>query len=193
MKGLIIFLLLFTNAAFAFNARTCAQNVWMKKGWFREYSVKYSSIEFISSKTSTEEGSTKTSSASSTESSSMSSDPGVTTGQTESTSQWSSSQGDCALWATNSKWLRREFYIAENLGSIRKNASQGQGEYLDVLVYLSGCPASHAKRLSQELHDKYKKVFNESRPAWDFSSSVDTLIEGNKELSKACDNFPVES
>lgn len=189
---LLIFLLLATSPAMAFQARPCAEKVWLKKGLFRKYDVKYSTIEFISFKTSTDEGSMKASSASSTQGSTMSLDPGITTGQSESSTQFSSTYGDCSIWANNDQWLRRESYVAENMGSLRNDAARGEGEYLDSFMFLSGCPATSKSQFSKLLHENYSVLFN-SDEDWGFASDVDVLVKHDSGLSAACNGFPTST
>lgn len=189
MRWLILASLFLSAPAFGFNARQCAQNVWMKKGLFRQYDVKYSTIEFISFKTSSDEGSMKVSSASSTQGSTMASDPGISTGQTQSYTQFSSSFGDCSMWASDDRWMKREFYVAENIGHLRADIAKGDGEYLDSLAYLSGCSASAKARFAAILHNNYSSLFS-SENYWGLASDVDGLMQNDGTLSKECNVFP---
>lgn len=193
MRLLLATILLFSApSVMAFQARSCAEKVWMKKGLFRQYEVKYSSIEFISFKTSSEEGSMKVSSASSTQNSTMSLDPGITTGQTQSATQFSSTYGDCSIWASNDRWMRREFYIAENMGNIRSDVAKGDGEYLDTFLFLTGCPAEAKGQFSNLLHRQYSSLFN-NEEYWGLGSDVDQLMQQDAVLRSTCNVFPTNA
>jgi len=175
-----------STSAFAYRAQECAQKVWMKRGFFREYDVKYSRVELISLKTSSDEGSFKVSTASSLQESTMFVDPGITTGEFEASTQFSSSYGDCALWLANKRWMRREHYISENLGSLRKDIAKGRGERLDVLAYLSGCSSASLPQFSNRLQSRYDSLFHTSAKDWELSFKIDRVIAADAMLSSSC-------
>lgn len=190
MNFLILSALLILSApAFSFQPRPCAEKVWLKKGMFKKYDVNYTSIEFISFRTSSEEGSIKVSSASSTQNSTMSVDPGISTGQTESTTQFSSTYGDCSIWASNQKWLRREHYVAENSDRLKVDIAKGEGEYLETLMHLSGCPSDQKVTFSRTVQSHYGELFKTSE-YWGLGSDIDLLLQNNPELRTACKVFP---
>ena len=122
----------------------------------------------------------------------MSLDPGITTGQTESSTQFSSTYGDCSIWADNNRWQRRESYVAENIGSLRRDAARGDGEYLDTFMYLTGCPSTARVGFANLLHANYQNLFK-SDEEWGLSSDVDVLLQRDGGLSAACHGFPTNS
>jgi hypothetical protein len=188
MKKIVLLgaVFLLSSQAYAFNARKCAQKVWLKMGWWRTYDVKYTSIEFISLRTSTQEGTTKTTSRGSTQDTTMLTDPGITTGTLISTSQFSSSYGECALWAANLKWLKREKYIAENYNKLKLDSARGAGEYADSLLYLSGCSANVKSDFNKLLKNNFNVLFKDQKEAWSTSSKIDNLVKKNALLARSC-------
>ena len=188
--GLVLFSLILSAPAFAYHDTDCAAKVWMDMGLFRKYDIKYSTMDFITLRTSSEENFLKVSTKSYTQESTMSLDPGVsTTGRSVSSTQYSSSFGPCAMWANNEHWMQRETYVAENLGSIRTDVAKGKGEYIESIAYMSGCPASSKESFARLLHEHYDKLFSNSE-GWRFSSEVDQLLSTDSGLRDVCADLP---
>jgi hypothetical protein len=189
VRALLLVCLFCATPAFAFHDTACAEKVWLAKGLFRKYELKYSTVDYISCKASTDESSIEVSTKSTLQNSTASLDPGITTGQAISTTQYSLSFGDCSGWADNQNWVKRETYVAENMGQIRKDVALGNGEYIETIAYLSGCPASAKESFAKLLHNHYDSLFRNSE-GWRFGSDVDALLREDSGLKHLCELYP---
>lgn len=176
--------LLFTADAFAYHPSQCWKT-YTKSAMLGKYEYKYSSWDFISSKTSTEEGFSQVSSMSMTQHSRLSVDPGVTTtGASQSQTEFTSSKGDCSVWA--GLLMRREKFIAANLPAIKREIAYGDGEMLRSLVYLSGCSEATSKTVMMRLQASFQALDAVDNVSSAFSEAVDNVMARDAEISRAC-------
>lgn len=83
---------------------------------------------------------------------------GIGTGELISSTQFTSSFGECSLMGDREKEIERYFYI--NYNSIKTDASRGRGEFLDGLASLLSCNEEAGKRLSKYMQGDFEKIFN---------------------------------
>lgn len=88
--------------------------------------------------------------------------------------------------------MRREFYVAENIGNIRNDVARGDGEYLDAFLFLTGCPSAARERFSNILQSHYSSLFH-NEEYWGLGSDVDQLMQRDAELRSACNVFPTSA
>lgn len=167
--------------------KLCNEKVLYSKGLFKKYEMKYTAGEggTSTSKTSEKEGSLKVSANSSGQSVTSTFDPGVWIGSSTSTTQSSSSFGECSSIRNTSLWNQREEYIAENYLVLQNEISKGQGESIDVITFLSGCPPEVKIQFSNLMHENYNSLFDQKQ-GWEFSPEVDRLLDSHHVLDKAC-------
>ena len=167
------------DPAKCFNTRT-------SRAMLRKYNYKYVGPPGVSSRTSGQEGSSKVSSARSTQNVTMISDPGVSTGESTSSTEFSSSYGDCDYFGLNQRQIQREAFIAENLPELKRDIARGRGERLDILAYYSACNASATGQLAGALRSNYADLQGLGSGLGEFSSKIDTIIQRDPLLSRAC-------
>jgi hypothetical protein len=166
------------------NAYACLEQV-NKRGVLRKYHVKYQSP--MSTRTSSsQENFSKASSASSTQTSTRSIDPGITTGELQSLTEFSSSKGVCAKYLSENKsWLQRQIFVVENYPELRNDVARGGGEYLDTFQHLSRCHMVNRHVFSNALKSHYDALYRSDDPV-EFSLRVDSLIRGDSALASGC-------
>lgn len=150
---------------------------------YRKYDYKYAGPWWITCRTSGKESSFAVSSESSTEHSTMSLDPGVSTGDMTSSSQFSSSWGECAAWGKTKKQRERESFVAQNLDDLKRDVAFGRGETLDALAYYSDCDGGAQWRFAAALQDGYADLAGR---AGDFTVMVDSVIRRDAVLRAHC-------
>lgn len=74
-----------------------------------------------------------------------------------SSTQLTSSFGECSLMGDREKEIELYFYV--NYNSIKTDASRGKGEYLDGLMSLLSCNEEAGKRLSKYMQGDFEKIF----------------------------------
>lgn len=164
--------------------RDCLQQI-NNRGLLRTYHLKYD-YPFCTRTSSTNENFSKASSASSTEQSTASVDPGITTGNWESQTEYTSSKGKCGLfWSQNSSWWKRQVFVAENYPELRRDVARGDGEYLDALQHLSLCQGVSQRAFSSALKAAYRELY-QSDDLQTFSQQVDAVIRSHPSLATGC-------
>jgi hypothetical protein len=184
-KALLPVALLFSAAdALAFHPRECWKT-YVASHTFGPYEYKYSSWDWISSKTSTDEGFSKVSSMSSTQNTKMSVDPGITTtGASASHTEFFSSKGNCSVWAE--LHLRREALIAANLPALKRELAYGDGELARSLLRLSGCEPLLQERALARLQRGYATLDAADNVVTSFAGAVDEVLDGDAQLRDSC-------
>jgi hypothetical protein len=173
-----------SSPAFAYHSRECWKTV-VAPAKFGPYQYKYSTWDFISSKTSSEEGCSKVSSASSTQESTMAFDPGVTTtGASQSQTEFTSSKGNCDAWA--GLLNRREQFVAANLDGVKRDLAYGGGRLADSLAHLSGCDGALSARFAAAMQSHYAELSSVDNVSSPFTEAVDRIIDGDADLRAAC-------
>jgi len=79
-----------------------------------------------------------------------------------STSQFSSSTGDCAAIGYHSKENKKVFYVQNKL-ELQLNIAKGEGVYLTELNSIYGCKES--LNLNKDLKSNYINIYSSSRPS----------------------------
>ena len=167
--------------ASAFDADKCHKVT--NQGWWRKYNY----IPPTGFKTATEntkrDGYTSSTTKGTTENTTASSDPGVSTRQTQSDIQYISSYGDCAFFGSNELKKERATFVAINLDQIKKEAAAGTGSHLQTLAELSLCDQEGAAQFSTEMQRNLSKFIDA-----DAQKTTDTLnqIRTTMPLAKHC-------
>lgn len=82
---------------------------------------------------------------------------GIGTGELVSSSQFTSSFGECSLVGDRGKEIEMYFYV--NYNSIKIDASRGNGEFLKGLITLLSCNEEACRRLSKYIQGDFEKFF----------------------------------
>ena len=170
------FVLLASQAALA----TACGNMIYGNGKFRKY-------EYLNNTASenTKKHGSSTTSAATTEGSTASSDPGVTTGVSQSYQQSTSSKGECRLSNLFASTEDYNDYLAQNMHEIKNEMSLGQGGHLEILAAAFHCSAAGKAALSQVLQKNFERFVTYEPPqSKEFAASLKTVIEKN--LNPAC-------
>jgi hypothetical protein len=99
-----------------------------------------------------------------------------------STTSYFSSFGPCSMYASSMS-LRKAF-IENSRRPLQADAARGQGEYLNALAELSGCPSAKYFAFATLMHNKYDVVF--SSPDSTLSQKIDFAIQSEPSLSGSC-------
>jgi hypothetical protein len=156
------------------SATACGDFIY-KHGKFRKY-------EYMNNTASenTKKHGSSTTSAATTEGSTASSDPGVSTGVSESHQQSSSSKGECKL--SNLFASKEEFreYLAQNTYEIKHEISLGKGGHLEILAAAFSCTEKGNEALSKVLQ-KNIELFVDYEPSQsrEFADSLKLVVEKN--------------
>jgi hypothetical protein len=161
----------------------------INKGSFKEY--KYlGGGEGQSSATSQgtrHDGSTKASSQSSSEQSTGSFDPKVTTNNTVSSTQYSSSFGDCDSFALNTIRQERDNYIALNTDELKKEIAVGHGQFLSMLDDYTLCTDQALPELNEQLRQNFNGLIDQSSAT--MSKKIMSIIGSDSKLRETCDTI----
>jgi hypothetical protein len=177
--------LLYTAPLRAEDPQKCFQTR-TKRAMLRKYDYKYAGPPGVTSRTSGQEGSSKVSSERMTQHSTMSVDPGVTTGDSQSSTEFSSSYGDCNYYGLNDKQIRREGFIADNLPELKREIARGYGDHLDAFAYLSDCDDAAAGAFAAALKAGYPTLQAIDNIRSSFSIGVDAIVRKDADLSRHC-------
>ena len=181
--GSFAIVLLLTIVASSAHATKCGEYIYNKQGLLRKY--EYLPLDI--SESTKKHGSMSSSWGASTESSTASSDPGVTTGQWNSSSQAVSSYGDCKLpmpWASRVEFQR---YIAQNLNEIKREMALGKGGHLEMLATGFGCHGAGKdvfQKAAQRNLDKF--VDFTADQAGGFAASLDEMVTQDASIASLC-------
>lgn len=181
MKNLFIaFVFSILSTAAHADMYKCAQMVY-KDGWFRKYETLGNTWGANTKK----HGVVSSLAGSSVEKTTSSVDPGVTTGNNVSTTQYSSSWGECSMLDYHITRQMRDDYIDQNMGEIKRQIALGEGYHVDSLAYISGCKGIERANWSQTLQKGTGQFYDiQNGPA--FSRQIDTLINGSQDLKSNC-------
>ena len=159
---------------------SCAKMVY-KDGWLKTYEYKGNTWGANTKK----HGAVSSTVGSSTEQTTASFDPGVTTGGYMSSSQYSSSWGECSMLEYHITKQMREEYIDQNLQEIKKQVALGEGNHVDALAYLSGCKGIEKAQWKRELQGSMERLYDAKTGA-SFAGQVSGMIQQNADFSKQC-------
>jgi hypothetical protein len=171
--------LLQDSNAFA-DAYSCAKKVY-ENGWLRKYDYKGQTWGAGTKKS----GVTSSTIHLSTENVTSSVDPGVTTGQYMSSTEYSSSWGECSMVDMEIARQFRDDYIDQNLHEIKKQIAIGDGYHLESLATLSGCKGENGATWKRTLQSHTGELYD-VESGREFSDKLDTIIQHQQELNAVC-------
>ena len=109
-------------------------------------------------------------------------------GLTTSTFQVVSSSGDCSLFGQ--MYIKKRMFIAQNMDVIKEEAGLGNGESLETLAHLSGCPNGDFPQFSAIMKKNYLNIFNLNENHQvspdKIIQNIDKAIGVNSPLRKSC-------
>jgi hypothetical protein len=163
-------------------ATKCGQVVYNKHGMLRKYEV----LPLDLSESWKKHGISSTSGAT-TESSTASSDPGVSTGGSDSQTQSTFTKGDCKWWGIFSQLSNRDYqnYVEQNFNEINSQIAVGQGGHIEMLSLIVDCAptANLGQSLQKNMSQFVDLTENDSQV---FLERVRGVINTNSQLSKLC-------
>lgn len=160
------------------SATACGDFIYNKNGKFRKYEyMNNTGME------NTKKHGYSSTSAATTEGSTASTDPGVSTGVSQSHLQSTSTRGECkwgGLFASKEEYSD---YLAQNMYEIKNEMSLGQGGHLEILAAAFTCTKNDKKALSHILQKNFE-IFVEYEPnqSKEFADSLKLVIEKNPSL-----------
>ena len=174
---LIIFFLSLTAKADYYG---CYKMIY-KDGWFKTYEHKGNTWGANTQK----HGVLSSVAGSTTEGSTASLDPGVTTGQSSSSVQFSSSWGECSgVDILITKEMRND-YIEQNIVEIKKQIALGKGHHLASLAQVSGCKGTLSARWTSQLRF-HMSDFYDANTGKAFGQMLDEVIQQDQILRMNC-------
>ncbi len=189
MKIIVTVLLFMSSSlAFSYNDKKCFGMY--TKNALRKYDYKYLGPTSVTSDTTTKEGSTKVTTQNSTQGSTMAVDPTVFGKRFISSTQYSSSFGECAMFGFHDMEKERQYYIAVNTADIKRDIAFGKGTHIDALSKLSGCTAGSAGLLGSALKSKFSQIQDLENDSYKFSEVIHQTIIGHSKLKQRCLQFP---
>lgn len=103
-----------------------------------------------------------------------------------STTSYFSSIGPCSMYGEYEGGSRSAF-IEKAEPSLRIEAARGQGEYLNALATLTGCPTEYQSRVASVMHREFETVFaSPSSGGPDLTSRIDAALTADESLKAAC-------
>ena len=159
---------------------SCAKKVYAD-GWLKKYEYKGTTWHAATQKS----GPLSSTTGILVEDTTSSVDPGVSTGVVMSSSQYSSSWGECSMIDQMISKNMRDGYIEQNLPEIKQQVAMGQGYHLASLAVLSGCTGAQQATLGKELQSHVDELYDSKNgPA--FREKMDAIILNNSDLKSAC-------
>jgi hypothetical protein len=147
----ILFLTSFARADYY----SCAKMIY-KDGWLKTYEYKGNTWGANTKK----HGALTSTGGATIENTTSSVDPGVTTGEFMSSSQYSSSWGECSAVDQLISRKMREDYIEQNMGEVKKQIAIGDGYHIDSLAFMAGCQGIDRAGWSQTLQNKTAEFYD---------------------------------
>lgn len=158
----------------------CAQMVY-KDGMFKKYEYKGNTWGANTKK----HGVFSSTGGSTTETTTASVDPGVSSKNLLSTTQYSSSWGECAAIDYHITQEFRGNYIKQNIAEIKKQISVGDGYHLASLAFLSGCKKIDRASWITTLQGNFESLYDATNEL-QFDSQLQRLIESDSVLASLC-------
>ncbi len=93
------------------------------------------------------------------------------------TSQSTTSTGDCSLLAMNTVEEKKK-YVAENFYKLRIDSALGRGQFLAEYLYLNNC--SDIPSLQGKVKQKYNYIFSDSEPSKTYIRLNSVLRNSNR-------------
>ena len=158
----------------------CAKMIYAD-GWLKKYDYKGQTWGANTKKS----GAFTSTTHVSTENTTSSVDPGVTSGHVVSTSQYTSSWGECAAVDIEISMQFRDDYIKQNLHEIKKQVALGQGYHVEGLAVLSGCKGPGGEVWGRALQSHTGELYD-AVDAQAFRSHLDAIISATPDLNSMC-------
>lgn len=169
------------------HATKCGQVVYNKHGMLRKYEVLPLNLTEAVKK----HGVSSTSGAT-TEGSTASTDPGVSTGASDSQTQSTSTKGDCkwgGLFGFNDQQDFKN-YVQQNMNEIKNQISAAQGGHIEVLAAFSSCKqAATLGRALQKNMDLFVDLSTKDSAV--FVERIQNMISKDVSLSNQCQSTSV--
>lgn len=161
-------------------ATPCGELVYNKHGKFRKY-------EYVpnTATENTKKHGYSTTSGVSTEGSTASSDPGVSTGVTQSNQQSTSTKGECkwgGLFASRDEYKE---YLAQNISEIKNEMALASGGHLEILASAFDCNQEGRQKLPKLLQKNFSRFVSLEAPqSTEFAASIKQVVDFD--LSQSC-------
>lgn len=178
--ALVIF---FLNGVAYADMYKCAQMVY-KDGMFKKYEYKGNTWGANTKKN----GVFSSTTGSTTETTTASVDPGVSTKQLLSTTQYSSSWGECSAIDYHITQEFRSNYIKQNIVEIKKQISVGEGYHLASLAFLSGCKQIDRTGWISTLQKNFEGLYD-ANTELQFDRQLQSLINSDSTLASQCNSL----
>lgn len=180
--GMIVcaMLLFFVNGVAHADLYKCAQMVY-KDGMLKKYEYKGNTWGANTKK----HGVFSSTTGSTTETTTASVDPGVSTKQLLSTTQFSSSWGECAAIDYEITQEFRSNYIKQNIAEIKKQISVGDGYHLASLAFLSGCKQVDRTGWIDTLQKNFEPLYDANNET-QFDHQLQMMIHSDTTLASQC-------
>ncbi|MCB1192776.1 MAG: DUF3015 family protein [Leptospiraceae bacterium] len=83
---------------------------------------------------------------------------------------------------------KRELFIVINYEQLEEEMAKGEGERLNALSFLYGCPTSASKSFGSMTRKSYQKIFQNEDELTSrmFENRIKNELKGNKELANVC-------
>jgi hypothetical protein len=176
---LVVLSILVTSNAYALDPQKCFKTT-HGAGLLRKYDFPgYSSSEYMTKKYGSTVGSTENGMQSST----ASIDPGVTTGYFSSTSEFTSSNGNCSYFSYNREMMKD--YLVRYRALVLDQAAQGHGDHLKSLYFYSTCGDGGLAAFQAGMQQRYGDL-SARQDAEGMIAAIDDVISSNPALSSMC-------
>lgn len=171
-------------------ATKCGEVIYNKHGMWRKYNYLPLDLSELIKK----HGSISWTSPATTETSTASTDPGVSTGVSDSQTQSVSTRGECKWGGFFGVTDREDFekYVEQNMNEIKTQMSMGQGGHLEVIAGFMGC--SQAAVIGPVMQKNMNQFvdFN-SQDAKMFVDRLGKVLSTETSLANQCQASPVAS
>ncbi|MDH4466598.1 MAG: hypothetical protein QE271_00955 [Bacteriovoracaceae bacterium] len=176
--SLFFFLSFFSLMANALDSSRCSS--FLNNGMWKRY--KYMGIDNPVTKATKNEGISKGTFVTSSEQSTGISDPKYWTNVSSSSSQGTSSWGDCRLLGLNNLKNMRDNYFNEHAAEIFADISKGDGHFLSVLSSFSLCDQISLQAYNLKLRQNIGVLTTSKTPIVE----IDSLISNDEILKESC-------
>jgi Protein of unknown function (DUF3015) len=99
----------------------------------------------------------------------------------------SSGTSNCDTSGFDMSQLNQEQFVASNFSGLAKEAAIGEGEHLEALAGMMGCPTDKQPLFNSTTHQDYPVIFaSDSITPSEALAGIKTAVLKNAELSSAC-------
>ena len=101
----------------------------------------------------------------------------------------SSGTSNCDAKGFDTSSLEQEQFVANNFAGLAKDMATGQGEQLDALAGMMGCPTVQQPRFNTVAQQNYPAIFaSDSTTPAEVLTAVRGVVSRDSELSTTCTN-----